>query len=244
MRNLKLTIAYDGAAYAGFQRQAHLPTVQAALEEALAALTGGRLHVTGAGRTDAGVHALGQVVNFRTLASIPTQRFVPALNSLLPRDIAVLDAAEVPLEFHARFWAKAKTYTYRIWRAPVRPVFERDRVYHFTRPLDLTAIAEATRLLHGTHDFASLCGSGSEVRSTTRTVREASWAEADGILSFCITADGFLYHMVRNLVGTLILVGLGKHPPSWVDEILAGRDRTLAGPTVPAAGLFLVSVEY
>ena len=244
MRNIKLTLAYDGAAYAGFQRQAGLATIQAALEGCLENLTRERTRVIAAGRTDAGVHALGQAVNFRTLARMPTASFVPALNSLLPRDIAVLATVEVPADFHARFWAKSKTYTYRLWRLPVRPVFERGRVYHFSRPLDLSAITDATRLLTGKHDFACFCSAGSSVKTSVRTVFQAGWVEQGEILAFTVTADGFLYKMVRNMAGTLLQVGLGKRPPAWVEELLAGKDRKAAGPSVPAGGLWLVRVEY
>ena len=243
-RNIKLTIAYDGTAYAGFQRQRDPSTVQSVLEDALEGLTGEHRHVTGAGRTDAGVHALGQVVNFRTESPLETGRFIPALNSLLPRDVAVLEAMEVPLDFHARFQARRKTYTYRLWRSPVRPVFERDRAYHFARALDLQAMRAAATRLVGKHDFACFCSAGSSAKTSIRTVYEASWREDGQILSFTISADGFLYRMVRNIVGTLLQVGLGKRPPEWVEELLAQGRRTAAGPAVPACGLFLVKVEY
>ncbi|NLG83457.1 MAG: tRNA pseudouridine(38-40) synthase TruA [Firmicutes bacterium] len=245
MRNIKLTLAYEGTAYLGFQRQKQGPTIQGTLEESLVHLTGERPRVIGAGRTDAGVHALGQVVNFHTSSRIETGRFVPALNSLLPRDIAVLAAEEVPLAFHARRDAKRKTYTYRLWRPSVRPVFERDRSYHFPRPLDLAAMEAAPRLLVGRHDFAVFGSSGStEVKTTVRTVFAAGWQEEGPLLTFTITADGFLYRMVRNIVGTLLEIGLGKHPPEWVEELLALGHRPAAGPAVPARGLFLVRVEY
>ena len=244
MRNIKLTVAYDGTAYAGFQRQLHLPTIQSVLEEALERLTGDRLRVTGAGRTDAGVHALGQAVNFRTDSRLETGRFIPALNSLLPRDVAVLEAIEMPADFHARFQARRKTYTYRLWRSPVRSAFERDRAYHFARPLDLQAMQAAASLLEGKHDFACFCSTGSSAKTSTRTVFEAIWRQNGEILAFTISADGFLYRMVRNIVGTLLQVGLGKHPPGWMEELLAQGCRPAAGPVVPACGLFLVKVEY
>lgn len=243
-RNIKLTIAYDGTAYAGFQRQSQPATIQSVLEEALERLIGEHRHVTGAGRTDAGVHALGQVINFRTESRLEIGRFVPALNSLLPRDVAVLDAAEMPLDFHARFQARRKTYTYRLWRSPARPVFERDRAYHFARPLNLQAMQAAAARLLGKHDFACFRSAGSSARTSTRTVHEAFWREDGEILGFTISADGFLYRMVRNIVGTLLQVGLGKRPPEWVEELLAQGRRTAAGPAVPACGLFLVKVEY
>lgn len=245
MRNIKLTLAYDGTAYAGFQRQRSAPTIQAALEEALQDLTGERAAVKGAGRTDAGVHALGQVVNFLTASRLAAARFVPALNARLPRDIAVLAAEEAAPDFHARRSAKSKTYTYRIWRPAVRPVFERDRAYHFPRPLDREAMDEAAALLTGRQDFACFRSAGSPAHSTIRTIHRAFWAEEGAeILTFTVSADGFLYRMVRNIVGTLLEIGLGKHPPAWVGELVAGRSRPAAGPAVPACGLYLVAVEY
>ena len=244
MRNIKLTLAYDGSAYAGFQRQARQATIQSTLEDRLRRLTGEPLHVTAAGRTDAGVHALGQVVNFRTASRIPAPRFAPALNSVLPRDIAVLEAALVPDDFHARFSAKSKTYTYRIWCPAVRPVFERDRAYHFPRALDLPAMAAAAGALVGRHDFACFQSAGSSVRTSTRTVYHAVWEPRGNILAFTVRADGFLYRMVRNMVGTLLQVGLGKHSPEWIGALLAAGRRTEAGPAVPACGLYLVEVEY
>lgn len=245
MRNIKLTLAYEGTAYAGFQRQKNALTIQAVLEDRLAAVTGERPRIIGAGRTDAGVHALGQVVNFHTASRIETHRFVPALNSLLPKDIAILAAEEVPMEFHARRDARRKTYTYRIWRPAVRPVFERNRAYHFPRPLDLPAMEAAARLLLGRHDFAVFCSAGStKVKTTVRTIFAAGWEEEGPLLSFTVTADGFLYRMVRNIVGTLLQVGLGKHPPEWIGELLVLGRRPAAGPSAPACGLFLVAVEY
>lgn len=245
MRNIKLTVAYDGTGYAGFQRQANAPTIQATLEEALQDLAGEQIVLTGAGRTDAGVHARGQVVNFRTDLRLEVERFVPALNARLPRDIAVLAAEEAAEDFHARYSAHAKTYTYRIWRPVVRPVFERDRAYHFSRPLDRGAMAQAAAFLHGRQDLACFCSAGSSVHSTVRTIHRACWAGEGGeILTFTISADGFLYRMVRNIVGTLLEIGLGKHPPDWVRELVAGRSRPAAGPAVPACGLYLDRVEY
>ena len=244
MHNIKMTIAYEGTAYAGFQRQTNAVSVQAVLEECLNRLCGEEINLIGAGRTDAGVHALGQVANFRTGARIPASRMAPALNNLLPRDIAVIEAEEVEFEFHARQAAKSKTYTYRIWRPFVRPVFERGLVYHFPRHLDLPAIEAATRMLVGKKDFATFCSAGSFVRTSTRTILNAGWEERGEVLVFTVTADGFLYHMVRNIVGTLIQVGLGRWQPEWIQTLLQRGDRTLAGPTVPPGGLFLERVDY
>lgn len=244
MRNIRMTLAYEGTAYVGFQRQRNGLAVQAVVEEALASLIGVETKITGAGRTDAGVHALGQVINFRTESRLPIERFVPALNSLLPPDIAVLEAVEAPADFHARYDARSKTYTYRLWRHPVRPVFERNRAHHMPRPLALDALRQATRHLLGCHDFACFCSAGSSAKTTERTITKAFWHEEGYMLSFTVAADGFLYRMVRNIVGTLLQVGLGKQSPEWIGEVIQSRSRTAAGPTVPACGLYLVRVEY
>lgn len=244
LRNISLVLAYDGTGYAGFQRQADRPTIQSAIEECLARLTGEETRIIGAGRTDAGVHALGQVVNFRTKAALPTARFVPALNSLLPPAIAVLAAREVPPEFNARYHAVSKTYAYRIWQSPIRPVFERNRAHHVARPLSLPAMQEAAGHLLGEHDFACFRAAGSSARTSVRRIKEAHWRQEGELLTFTVTADGFLYRMVRNIVGTMLLIGMGKRRPDWIGELLAGGSRAAAGPTAPACGLFLVKVDY
>lgn len=244
MRNICLVLAYDGTGYAGFQRQADRPSIQSVLEECLARLTGEETRTIGAGRTDAGVHALGQVVNFRTEAALPTARFVPALNSLLPPEIAVLAAREVPAEFNARYHAVSKTYAYRIWQSPIRPVFERNRAHHVARPLSLPDMQEAAGHLLGEHDFACFRAAGSSTRTSVRRITEARWCQEGELLTFTVTADGFLYRMVRNIVGTMLLIGMGKRRPDWIGELLAGGSRAAAGPTAPACGLFLVKVDY
>lgn len=247
MRNIKLILAYDGTNYSGFQKQSGsgLHTVQERLEEALAALAHTAISVVGAGRTDAGVHARGQVVSFRTGTwTIPTGRIVPALNSVLPPDIAALAAREVPPEFHARYSARAKTYTYTIHNGPVRSPFHRLYAHHLPHPLDERRMTEAARFLVGEHDFSSFQAAGRTVQSAVRTVFACDVARDGDLVRLTVRGSGFLYKMVRAIAGTLIEVGCGRRRPEEVAEILAARDRSLAGPTAPPQGLCLESVEY
>lgn len=247
MRNIKLVLAYDGTSYCGYQKQrgSGLPTIQGCLEEALATLAHAPVPVTGAGRTDAGVHARGQVVNFATGNwAIPTARVVPALNSVLPHDIAALEAVEAPPDFHARYSAKSKTYTYTIHHSPVRSPFLRHYAYHLPYPLDVAGMAEAARVLVGEHDFAAFQAAGRPVRSAVRTIYSADVA-SDGTLVRCtIRGSGFLYQMVRIIVGTLLEIGRGRRSPQAMRDILALRDRSKAGPTAPPHGLCMEQVEY
>ena len=337
MRLLKVTIAYDGTAYAGWQVQRDEPTVQGALEAAIAQVTGQAVRVLASGRTDAGVHALGQVVGFRTESALPPEVLLRALNAVLPRDIAVLDAAEAPEGFHPIRGAVRKRYRYVIHDGPVRDVFQRRYVWHYGRGrLDAEAMQRAAAPLLGRHDFRSFQSSGAERRSSVRTIfelrvqrgragdrlpsplgrgaggegrageqlpspdqpsvgaRRGAGGEGDsdvgcvqrtvdaGGNSGCrgafhapyeptiqqgrggepdflphaereeyeecivieVEADGFLYNMVRAIVGTLVQVGCGRQPESWPGEVLRAADRRVAGPTAPPQGLFLVRVEY
>lgn len=246
-RNVKLTVAYDGTDYYGFQDQndPSLPTIQSRLEQAIAVVTKVSHRINGSGRTDAGVHALGQVVNFRTTASIPTDRFVPALNSVLPRDIVVTEAEEVPLDFHARFSAKRKTYRYWIETGKVPNVLRRRYSHFVSVPLNLDRLKQAAQRLVGEHDFASFQASGSNVKTTVRRIyRLDVTSNPDGLIEIEVEANGFLYNMVRIIVGTLIEVGRGKLAPEEIDDILAARDRNAAGPTAPPQGLCLLRVDY
>ncbi len=244
-RNLKMILAYDGTAYAGFQRQAEPHrTIQGVLERELQKITGETVTVTGAGRTDAGVHARGQVVNFYTASALPEHTFQKALNGLLPRDMAILAVSQVDQSFHARFDAKSKTYSYRIYHGPVRPVFERHFVYFYKYDLEDEPMAEAAQLLVGTQDFRSFQAAGSAVAHTVRTVHWCQLSRSGPELRLSINADGFLYHMVRNIVGSLLLVGNGRMTPQDFRRLILARDRSKAGPTAPASGLCLEEVFY
>jgi len=244
-RNIRLLLEYDGARYHGWQRQADAATIQQTLEEALARLTGEPATLIGSGRTDAGVHARGQVANFRTSSAIPLRAFHQGLNSLLPPDIAVLAAGEVPPEFHARKSAQAKTYEYLILNRPTRSPLHHRYAWRLAPPLDLAAMARASGVLPGEHDFSAFRASGSDNLNPVRRVLAAQWrGEPGGWLTFTIAATGFLRGMVRTLVGTLAEVGRGKTPVTIIADLLAGGDRRLAGPTAPPQGLYLVEVVY
>jgi tRNA pseudouridine38-40 synthase len=245
MPNFKLIIEYDGTAYRGWQRQAVGPTVQAEIERAIARMT--RTHITliGAGRTDAGVHALGQAANFRCDTRLTCEAILKGLNSLLPSDIAIRDCCPMPEEFHARFAAISKRYHYHILNRADRAAVGRNYAWFLHRPLDMKAMQQAAGRLLGRQDFKAFESAGSPRAHTQRTVMHADWiAEEDRRLTFRIQADGFLRGMVRNIVGTLVAVGLGKLDPQDMGAILASRDRRRAGVTAPARGLFLVEVHY
>jgi tRNA pseudouridine38-40 synthase len=245
MRNIVLVLEYDGTCYHGWQRQPDAPTIQGVVEEALARLAGERVALIGSGRTDAGVHALGQVANFHTASAIPLQAFNQGLNSLLPPDIAVLAARKAPPEWHARKSARAKTYEYRLLNRPRRSPLARHYGWWMAQPLNLAAMAEAALALPGEHDFSAFRASGSDNVNPVRRVLAARWDEAPGgWLNFTITATGFLRGMVRSLMGTMVAVGRGKIPAARLGELLTSGARHLAGPTAPPQGLYLVEVVY
>lgn len=244
MRNICLVVAYEGTAYRGFQIQKGGRTIQGELEKALGGIFGHAPRVMAAGRTDAGVHALGQVVNFRAEGSIPTDRIPRALNGLLPPDIVVRGAAEVPPSFHARYDATGKTYRYLIYTGGIPSPFWRRYSLMAGRSLDLAAMQQAAAFLVGTHDFRSFQASGSSVKRTVRTVSDISIREVPPLVIFEARADGFLYKMVRNIVGTCLEIGLGAMKPEDIREVLVRADRDAAGPTAPPEGLFLVRVDY
>lgn len=243
MLNIMLILSYDGSDYHGFQLQENARTVQGTLEQALALLLGIAVRVIPAGRTDTGVHAAGQVVNFRAATRIPAERLPYALNSVLPEDIVVCGAKVVPDYFHARFSALGKIYAYTIDNAPHPRVMTRKYAYHFRHPLDVTVMAAAASSLAGIHDFAAFRASGSSVRTTVRNLMRLDVAEHDSYVTITAEADGFLYHMVRIIAGTLLEVGSGRRPPDLVPLLLA-RERRAAGPTAPAHGLVLKAVRY
>jgi tRNA pseudouridine38-40 synthase len=247
VRNIKLTLQYDGTDYVGWQRQENGVSIQGLLEQALEPIEGSPVSVHGAGRTDAGVHALGQVASVTLGASIDLMTLARALNALLPQDVRVVAVEGADADFHARFSATGKLYEYRIINAPIVSPFIHRYAWHILPPLDLDAMREAAASLVGRHDFAAFQGTGSAVATSERTIRAIDWQDGGGYdlpLVMRIEGDGFLRHMVRNIVGTLAEVGFGRWPPARVAEILATRDRTEAGATAPAKGLFLVRVQY
>jgi tRNA pseudouridine38-40 synthase len=251
VRTLKITLAYDGTAYVGWQRQATGTSIQGLLEAAIARIEGGEaVTVTGAGRTDAGVHALGQVASVAVpsaASSIACDAYLRALNASLPDDVRVRMVEEVSEDFHARFSARAKTYRYRLTRGGVASPFESRYTWHLTHPLDVSAMRAALDICRGEHDFAAFQSTGTPVRDTVRIMLAADLTEAPGdppLLVLQLTGTGFLRHMVRAITGTLVEIGRGRWPPAEMTAILASRDRGRAGPTAPPQGLFLVSVDY
>jgi tRNA pseudouridine38-40 synthase len=248
MRTLKLTLAYDGTNYSGWQTQPGRATLQETFERALRRVIGEDIRVIASGRTDAGVHALGQVVGFQCNSTLDPQTLKRALNSELPPDISVLEATEAPEGFHAIVGARRKRYRYELCDGPIRDVFARSYVWHCYTPLDDKAMHRAGQALVGTHDFASFQTSGSPRETSVRTVFELCVVRGQGDLADRVTleieADGFLYNMVRAIVGTLVEVGQGRRDEAWPAEVLAARNRQAAGRTAPPQGLFLVRVDY
>ncbi len=243
-RHIMMVVQYDGTDYAGFQRQPDVPTVQGELESALERLLSEPVHLKAASRTDAGVHALGQVVSFRTSNPIPVENLPRALNGMLPLAVSVVQAAEVPDDFYPRFDAIGKQYTYRILNREVPSPFICRYAWHVEEALDVDAMAEAAQVLTGEHDFAAFCAAGSSVRSTVRNLYRFDIDLNGDIIEARLAADGFLYMMVRIIMGTLVEVGLGRLTVGDVEAILASRDRRKAGPTAPPQGLCLVRVDY
>jgi len=244
VRHIRLVVEYDGTTLCGWQRQANGPTVQGHLEEALARLLVHAVAVVGASRTDAGVHARGQVASFRTERAIPLHGIRRGLNSLLPPMIAIREATEVTDDFHPRFSATGKHYRYTILARPERSPRWRDRAWHVAEPLDLAAMQAGAEHLLGEHDFAAFRAAGCTARTTRRRIDDIT-IERDGeLLAVDVRGNAFLRNMVRIVVGTLVEVGLGRRDPVQVGEILASLDRTKAGITAPAHGLELVEVRY
>jgi tRNA pseudouridine38-40 synthase len=246
LQNFKLVIEYDGTAYQGWQRQKNGTTVQGTIEAALKTMIGHPVTVIGSGRTDAGVHALNQVANFCADTTLTPDIFKRGLNSLLPPDIVIKDCAAVDQAFHARYGVRSKVYSYRILNRSIPTALFRQYAWHIKKPLDLHAISEAMQCLKGRHDFSAFEATGSPRKDAVRTVMDVSLTakDADGYVIFRIEADGFLRHMVRNLVGTLVDVGLGKISPGALEDILMSKDRAQAGITAPAHGLLLQEVKY
>lgn len=245
MRNFKLTIEYDGSSFHGWQRQPDAVSIQGCIENVLQRLTVQPIVVHGAGRTDAGVHALGQTAHFQCVTRLEPRQLQRGLNSLLPAAIRINACCEAPRHFHARYDAAGKIYQYRIVNRPVAPAIGRQYVWHLEKPLNLPAMRYSLTHLLGLHDFKAFEGAGSAPRHTVRHIFNASLVEEKpGHLSITFQGNGFLRHMVRNLVGTLVWVGQGKLTPDDVLRIRQSRNRHQAGATAPAQGLFLVEVLY
>lgn len=255
VRTVKLTLAYDGTDFVGWQRQAEGVSVQGLVESALAPLDGRPVPVAGAGRTDAGVHAIGQVASFVLDHPLGLDSLVRAVNARLPRTVRALSAREMPGGFHARFSARSKLYRYRLLASPIADPLAHRFAWHVPERLDVAAMIDTFRRVEGRHDFAAFQAAGSDVRDTVRTMGAARVVvrsvEPDGgestpgcTITFELAADGFLRHMVRNIVGTVVEVGRGRRAPASMDELLAGGARADRGPTAPPQGLCLVRVAY
>jgi tRNA pseudouridine38-40 synthase len=249
-RNFKLTLSYDGTDFCGWQVQPDRPTIQGTLADAIERVTGERILPQGSGRTDAGVHALGQVATFALESPIPSANLVFALNNTLPVAIRVLGAEDVGADLHARHSAVSKTYEYRIFRAQICSPFLARYVHHYPYPLDEDAVNQAAKFVIGEHDFTSFAavdperGKDEPDEDNVRTIYSSDWQREGDLLIYRVRGNGFLHHMVRNLVGTLLLVGKGSIGADSIPSILDAHKRSHAGPTAPASGLFLVNVEY
>ena len=256
MRNLKLTIEYDGTSYCGWQIQNHLRrtkrSIQETIEKTLEKILQEKIRLFASGRTDAGVHALAQAANFKTNSSIATEKLQRGLNGLLPEDIAITNIEEVSQDFHSRFTAKSKLYRYIILNQPYPSALLKDRAYFCPYALNVKLMRQEARCLLGRHDFKSFSASGSSSKTTVRTVKNISikvkrgsrYAVRHTLVMIDIEADGFLYNRVRSIVGTMLEIGRGRFKEGCMKKILRAKDRNLSGPTVPAKGLFLVKVNY
>ncbi|MDH4229337.1 MAG: tRNA pseudouridine(38-40) synthase TruA [Nitrospirota bacterium] len=243
-RRIRLTLQYDGGAYAGWQEQPDAVSIQSTLQGILARMEKRPVALVAAGRTDAGVHALGQVAHFDTATGYPADTFLRALNAQLPPDIAVVAADDVAGDFHARHSAQGKHYRYRVLNRPAPCPFRRRYAWYVPRELDVEAMGEGAGRLLGEHDFSSFRASGCGAAHPRRTLTRLDVSRVDDEVVFDVEGPAFLKQMVRNLVGTLMVVGRGRHSPDWVGNVLAARDRTVAGETAPAWGLTLVRVFY
>lgn len=245
MPKYKCVIAYDGTDFAGYQVQPEKRTIQSEFEAVLAQMHKGTIiKVTASGRTDSGVHAKGQVLHFESPLTFPTENWIKAFSALLPTDIIALEVDIVPDDFHARFHTTGKEYRYIVARSKLRDPFKRNYAYHYPYPLNVEAMREAISYLIGTHDFTSFCSAKTEVVDKVRTINEMDFEESDDFLVFRFVGEGFLYNMVRILVGTLLDVGSGKMSPHDMSGILDKKDRSFAGKTAPAQGLYLWKVFY
>lgn len=242
--NVKILLEYEGTCYSGWQRQKNAVSIQEVLEKAIQSITKEKVHVIGSGRTDSGVHALGQAANFKTYTKIPIEKLPYAINSKLPEDIVVKDAQIVPEDFHARFSAKSKVYTYLIYNDEFPSPILRRHSYFFPLPLNLEEMKKAAEVLIGEHDFRSFMAAHSSVKSTVRHIYRFEITQIGNIVRLEIEANGFLYNMVRIIAGTLVDIGIGKTKAEDMISILNSRDRSNAGRTLPAHGLCLMKVIY
>lgn len=244
MKNVKLTIEYDGTNYHGWQSQNNSLAIQDIINAAVYKLTGEKVTVNGSSRTDAGVHAYGLAANFNTSSSIPSERFCYALNTMLPPDVVVVKSEEVPEEFHARFSSKGKKYRYLIHNSAFPSALLRNRAYHFSKHLDESKMQEAAKFFIGSHDFTAFMAAGSTAKTTVRTIYNVKVKREEELVTFEVEGNGFLYNMVRIMTGTLIEVGYGKIRTCDMDSIILSKNRKLAGRTAPAHGLYLLEIYY
>lgn len=244
MKRVKLTVAYDGTNYCGWQVQPNGITIESVLNQHLSALLGEDIVVTGASRTDSGVHSLGNVAIFDTNTRMPADKISFALNQKLPVDIVVQGSCEVPADWHPRYQKGRKTYEYRILNRTFRNPTRRLDTYFYYHKLDVEAMQDAAKYLEGEHDFKSFCAVGAQVKTTTRTIYSCDVEKCDDIITIRVTGNGFLYNMVRIIAGTLIKVGAGDIKPEEITDILEKCDRNAAGPTAPAQGLTMIGIEY
>ncbi|MEL7570078.1 MAG: tRNA pseudouridine(38-40) synthase TruA [Eubacteriaceae bacterium] len=244
MRNIQLIIEYDGSNYCGWQRQNNGVSIQQKIEEALEIISGEKLSITGAGRTDAGVHAFAQSANFYIESKIPIEKFPFALNSALPADIAVIRAYERDESFNSRYSAKEKTYIYKIYNRRIPSPFYCKYAYHCPIDINLEKMVQASKQIIGKHDFASFMATGGQVKSTVREVYDIDINKQDDIITISVRGNGFLYNMVRIISGTLLYAGIGKIDPAYIENIIKSKDRTQAGITLPACGLYLKDIVY
>ncbi|WP_026073765.1 tRNA pseudouridine(38-40) synthase TruA [Acetivibrio cellulolyticus] len=244
MKNVKLIIEYDGTNYHGWQSQSNAKTVQETVEKAIYGLTGEVININGSSRTDQGVHAYGQVANFFTKSNIPHDRFSYALNRMLPEDIIIRKSEEVSMDFHARYCAKGKKYRYLIYNSSFPSAIFRNRSYHVSHNLDMDSMKKAIPFFKGTHDFSAFKATGSSVKTSVRTIFDVNLSRAEDNIWFEVSGDGFLYNMVRIMVGTLVDVGMGRIKAEEIPGIIESCDRKRAGRTAPPQGLYLVEVYY
>lgn len=245
MRNIKFVIEYDGTRYNGWQSQKNGKGIQELITNAIRQVTGEEIKLNGSGRTDAGVHAYGQTANFLTESKIPIDKFPLAVNSFLPKDIVILSACEMPKDFHARYSVHGKKYMYIINNSKIRSALNFYREYQVPEQLDYKAMKKAAEFFEGTHDFRAFMASGSKIKDTVRTIKKVQLKKReDDRIIFNFTGEGFLYNMVRIMVGTLLDVGTGKIKPEEVKDIILSKERVRAGKTVPAQGLYLMEVYY